>query len=387
MKIMLFIRSLGLGGAERQLLILADRLSESHEVTILTFYDQVGYDQSFLRNGKYSLISLSKRGRWDILGFLARFLFVVKRERPDIIYAFMSTASVVSVFSKLLLPRIAVVWGVRSSNMNLNLYGVLPRVFRWLECKMSALSDLVISNSLSGCEQAISDGFLSRNMLVIPNGIDTNYFAYSEMAREQIRCECDIPMDAFVIGTVARHDPMKGLENLLAAASEFLKTKKNVYFLMVGSGTSEYTQNLKNIAKSLEIEYCVRWVGKSSVVKPYYSAMDLFTSSSIFGEGFSNAIGEAMATGLPVVVTDVGDSKKIVGHSGFVVEPNSIDGIVEAWEKLYFMNNEEFRNLKIVSRKNIVANYEVDSMVFATERALTCSMHKKNHKLDERDNA
>lgn len=375
MKILLFIRSLELGGAEHQLLNLAGRLSKEHDVLVLTFYDRDEYKMSGLLLNNCCLISLNKKSRWDIFRFIFKFLKVIRDVKPDVIYAFMGNASLVALLAPLASKRIAIVWGIRSSNMKLALYGRLQMLLRWLECNLSIFADLIIVNSEAGRREALSDGFKNKKIIVIPNGIDNIKFQKNDISRTNIRNMLGIPVDAVVIGAVARHDPMKGLEVFIDAAAIHAKYFPKTYFLIIGSGVERYTDTLKYKARSLSLQDRTIWLEKTNKVANYYSVMDIFTSTSIYGEGFSNAIGEAMLSQLPCVVTNVGDAKIIVGDCAIVVPPDSSDSVARAWSSLIGLSDQEIRNLGIQSRNRIATRYSIDSMVTLTESALTSVAH------------
>lgn len=370
MKILFFIRSLELGGAERQLLNLASALSRNNEVVVLTFYDRAEYQLPAEVLDRCQILSLEKTGRWHFFGFLMQFLQNVHRIKPDLIYAFMNTASVVSVLARLVSRRIRIVWGVRSSNMRLSLYGKLPQLFRHLECKLSRFADLIIANSQAGRTEAIRDGFKNQRILVIPNGIDTEEFRNSAAFRQRSRAALNIPDNATVIGTVARHDPMKGLEIFLEAAAMHKKRFPDTYYLLIGSGAKGYTGMLHDRAIKLELHDRLKWLGMTNCVAPYYSAMDIFTSASIYGEGFSNAIGEAMASELACVVTDVGDSRILVGNCGIVVSPGSAEELVAAWTSLESLGESEREKMGAWSRDRILQRFSIPVMAASTESAL-----------------
>ncbi len=377
MKILLFIRSLELGGAEHQLLNLAAGLSKNHEVLVLTFYDRNEYK---MLSNNYQLLSLNKKGRWDIVRFSVQFFKVIKRVKPDVIYSFMGDASLVTLLARLSSKRVNIVWGLRSSNMKFAVYGRLQVLLRYLECKLSILSDLVIANSEAGKREAIFGGFKSKNIIVIPNGVDNIKFKKCDVSRWEIRKMLSLPDDAVVIGTVARHDPMKGLEVFLDAAEIYIKTAFKTYFLIIGSGPETYSEKLKNKARSLGLQDCIIWVSKTNKVAHYYNAMDIFTSTSTYGEGFSNVVCEAMLSQLSCVVTNVGDTKTIVGDYGLVVPPDSPVAVANAWGAILTLSDREIQKLRFQSRKRILTCYSVDSMVTLTESALTSVVYNQRNK-------
>lgn len=371
MRIILFIRSLELGGAERQLLNLAEGLAERHDVVVMTFYDADEYSPAGAAvPRKYRQLSLSKRGRWDMLGFAARFIRAVRDIRPDVIYAFMNTASVISLLAPAGHRATRIVWGIRSSNMRLSEYGTVPRIFRWLECKLSAFADLVIANSEAGRAEALADGFRNTNICVIANGIDTGRFARDEAAARLCREALGIPAKTMVIGTVARHDPMKGLEIFLQAAARHSASFSDTCYLIVGSGPAAYTRVLKQMAQTLGLRDNIRWVPKTPEIAPFYRAMDIYTSASIYGEGFSNAVAEAMACEVPCVVTDVGDARHIVGDRGCVVASNSPDALVDAWRSLCALDDVDRRRLGADACERVARSFGIGAMVDKTEAAI-----------------
>lgn len=96
-----------------------------------------------------------------------------------------------------------------------------------------------------------------------------------------------------------------------------------------------------------------------------YAGFDILCSSSI-SEGFSNAIAEAMACGVPCVVTDVGDSAEIVGDTGVVAPPRAPDVLANALATLLLLTPSERAILGKRARARIVARYQIATMVDRT---------------------
>ena len=181
--------------------------------------------------------------------------------------------------------------------------------------KRSARPDAVVANSFAGRDVHRALGFAPRAFPVIPNGIDTHRFRPDAFARARIRAQLALPDGKMVVIHVARVDPMKDHVSLTAVATAL----PDVQFIMAGSGTEQIAAppNLKAL-------------GHRQDIADLHAAADLLLSTSIFGEGFPNAVAEAMACGVPVVATDVGDLRRIVGNTGVIVSPRDVSAMVAA---------------------------------------------------------
>lgn len=144
-------------------------------------------------------------------------------------------------------------------------------------------------------------------MKCIANGIDTEKFVLNPLARKELRAHLGFGEDIILIGVLGRLDLVKAHSIFLNAAALLAKTFQAVRFLCI-EDESLYCQTLKELTRSLNISSLVAWITVSEEIEKVYPALDILCSSS-FGEGFPNVIPEAMACGVPCVVTDVGDSK------------------------------------------------------------------------------
>jgi glycosyltransferase involved in cell wall biosynthesis len=356
-------RSLEAGGAEVQLVSLATALPrDQFAVTVLCFYE-IGPLLDTLREAGIPVVSLRKAGRWDIPRFFARLVRELRALRPDVIHAFLGPPNILAALAKFFLPSIRVVWGVRASNMDLSQYDFTWRLGFAVERRLSSRADLIVANSAAGRDHVRQQGFAANRLTVVPNGIDTAHFDVSPQVREVVRRDWGVADDECLIGLAARLDPMKDHENFLRAASLLVSDTPRVRFVCIGGDGLADRGGLQRLADELGIGEQVIWAGYRKDMAAVLSALDIHTSASAFGEGFSNTVAESMAAGVPNAVTDVGDSALIVGDTGEVVPPRDPTRLADAWRALLPQDEAERRQRRAACRARIDENYSRATMV------------------------
>jgi glycosyltransferase involved in cell wall biosynthesis len=369
MKVLFLVRDLAVGGSQRQLAVLAAGLARrGHDVAIAVLYAG-GSLEALLGDSGVRLLPIGKSSRWHALAPLARLRQLFVSEGPDLVYAFLPTQTTLAA---LLLPvgrKAKLIFGVRAGGMQLGHYDTLSALTYRSEVWLSRRADLVIVNARAVRADAVARGLPRDRIAVVPNGIDTERMQPDAAAGRALRQAWGISSDAFVIGCVARLDPMKDHANLLDAAALFATENPDARFVCVGTGGAEYRSKLEARAKSLGLSDRLVWAGEMGDVRAAYSAFDIATLTSAFGEGFPNAIGEAMACGVPVVATDVGDAREIVGELGEIVAPKAPELLSAGWERLRqrLVHNP---GLGEAARNTVIEYYRVDVMVRKTEGVL-----------------
>jgi glycosyltransferase involved in cell wall biosynthesis len=355
-------RSLGYGGSQRQLVELLKGISKRKtSLALVTFY-QGGPFQRELETAGIPVYSLNKESRWDLMSTSYQLLKLMRRLRPVVLHGYLGTSNILAVLAKIFWPRLKVVWGIRATNMKLEQYGGVDWILYWLECRLSRFSDLIIVNSQSGRDYAVAHGFPKGKIIVIHNGIDVEKFRPNHQKGIDFRLKQGIGATDILIGLIGRLDPMKGHEVFLRAASLFEKEKSGVWFVCVGEGQELYQERLRRLSDSLGLKRIV-WLNACDSIEHIYNALDVLTSSSSYGEGFSNVIAEAMACGILCVATDVGDSKVILGDSGLVVPPDDVASLVSAWRRLLSMEVSERAGRRSAARARIVECFGVKRLI------------------------
>ncbi len=365
----LLLRSLDYGGAEMQATVLANGLARAgFSVTLLVFYS--GGPLRERLSSEVTVRCLGKRGRWDVIGFLCGLLRVLGEERPAVLYAFLPVANLLACLAKLRSRELRVVWGIRASNMDLTRYDWLSRLTYWLERRFSRCPNLIIANSAAGRRHAVSRGFPDDDrFVVIPNGIDVERFRPDSALRAALRAEWGVSSGESLVGIVARLDPMKDHPNFLDAAARLARRDQRVRFVCVGDGPESYKTELHRLASELGLDGRLVWAGARHDMSAVYNALDI-TSSSSYGEGFSNAIAEAMACGVPCVATGVGDAREILGDCGVVVPPGDSESLAAGIAALLERMRTEGASLGARARGRIVEHFSVETLVRRTREAL-----------------
>ena len=355
--IFILIRSLDVGGAERQVCVLARALhQQGYKVTVGLFYSG-GILEKKLRDEGVVIYPLHKKGRWDLVGWFWQYLKAIRDVNPDVIYSFLTTSNIVAITGRLFIRK-PVVWGIRASIVNLNEYDWLAELTAWTEKRLSRFVKTIIFNANFSREYHQSLGYYLTNAVVIPNGIDTDIFRPAlEPDKHKIRTELNIPNEAIVVGMLARVDPMKDYETFLSAARVLTSRYPNLYFIVAGAGT--------NMVSWHPLPPRFLRLGIREDVPEVLNAMDIMVLSSL-GESFPNVVGEAMACGIPTIATDVGDAAYIIGNQGIIIPPRNPKALIQAIETMM-----QETPSKDMIRNRIVSHFDIPQMVDKTIQTLT----------------
>lgn len=364
------IRSLNVGGAERQLVELAKGLSKANFIiTVCLFYNEGALLKELCGICNVRIITLDKSGRWDIARFFYRLMDILKSLNPQILYSFLPEANIAGLVAGKLAGVPQIVWGVRASNMDVKRYDWLARMSLHLSAFLSRFPDAIIANSYAGKEFHRSIGYDTERMMVVPNGIGTDRFKPDHSSGLGVRDEWGIDEKTVLIGLVGRIDPMKDHKTFLHAVKIFDQEGCSVRFVCIGDGKEPYKSEIRSLSMALGLNGSLIWAGERYDMAAVYNAMDIVTSSS-FGEGFSNVIGEAMACGVPCVVTDVGDSAIIVGETGVIVPPKDPQALADGWRSMLKHLKDKSYSIKKMARARIVFHYNSEIFVQKTSKRL-----------------
>jgi glycosyltransferase involved in cell wall biosynthesis len=368
-RLVFLVRVLGIGGAERQLVTLAKALApQLFEVTVVCLYKGGVFEQELTDSG-VRLISLDKKGRWEMFGFLYRLARQLRRLEPDILHPYLTAQNLMAMLMKPILPSTRIVWGVRASNMDAGHRRWLEHRLLRMEAVLSRFTNLIIFNSHAGEAHSLSVGFTCASRVVIPNGTDLSYFSPNFHLGAAIRASWGVANGSMLIGIVGRLDPMKDHTTFLRAAAIFAKSHPDARFVCIGGGPEEYARELQVMSWKLGLGDKVIFLGAFVDMPAAYNALDISCSSSAYGEGTPNCISEAMACGVPCVVTDVGDSRLVVGETGIVVPPRNPEALAAGWTAIA-KRIEQSPQIRQLARMRVQLGFGVDALVHKTSEAL-----------------
>jgi glycosyltransferase involved in cell wall biosynthesis len=224
---------------------------------------------------------------------------------------------------------VPLVWNIRQT---LNLAQEKPMTQRVIRAGayLSRMPKKIVYVSTHAREQHEALGYWDRNGLVLPNGFDLDAFRRDEIQRTRVRSDLGVNDQTCVVGHLARYHSMKDQIGLIGAARRVIGEEPSTVFVLAGEGLDCTNRTLAAAARECGVEQHVRLLGETSAPSALLSACDLFCLPSAWGEGFPNAVGEAMACELPCVVTRVGDAPDVVDTTGLVVEPGDREALAQA---------------------------------------------------------
>ena len=356
------ITDLDTGGAEMMLYKLLTSLhNEAVNFLVVSLINRGNIAERIEALGiKVETLDL-KQGQRPRLKTIKKLNKIMQAYDPDVVQGWMYHGNIAAAIAFFLYrpmqKKVKLFWNIRQTLYDLNNEKKQTRWLIILGRWLSFLPRIIIYNSTLSLQQHNDVGYTEKKAKLIPNGFDLGKFSSNQAYYQEFRKELGVSKDVLLIGHISRLHPMKDHTTLLKAINRVTKEVNSsegvqkVLFVLVGYGVSI------NLSTNADI----RFLGERSDIPRIMSALDVLVSSSAWGEGFPNVIGEAMASEVPCVVTDVGDSAHIVGKYGKVCPVGDDQCIAESL--LQFIKNEKQRKIAgQQSRKRIKKYYSIDKI-------------------------
>lgn len=370
MRILLLSTSMGMGGADQQLLSAALELrSRGHEVRIvsLTPLGEMGARAQAAGLPTESL--QMRRGIPDPRGLL-RLVRLVRAWNPTVLHSHMLHAN---LMARALRPFTRIPAVVSTIH---NIYeGGRVRMLGYR--LTNGLVDHMTIISQAAADRFIRDRIVPRALLeVVPNGVDTaRYRSVAAGTRERLRESLGLGGE-FAWLAVGRFEVAKDHPNMLRAFARVRATRPDAVLLLVGRGSLQ--AEVETLAGTLGLDGRVRFVGTREDVPEFMTVADGYVMSSAW-EGMPMVLLEAAAAGLPIVATRVGGNQEVVqeGVSGFLVPPSDDQALAAAMLRLMALPETERRAMGARGREQVHRDYGLERVVDRYETIYRGVLDKK----------
>jgi glycosyltransferase involved in cell wall biosynthesis len=357
MRIAYILNSRGIGGAERLVFSLAERMrARGHAVTILVLMAPVSEQWSTL----VDVIHLDLReSLWSLIPSWFRAAQVIRAFQPDILHSHNFHGNVLGRSLKLARPGVRVI-------------STIHNVYEGGPMRMAAYR---VSDPLSGCTvtvcQAAADRMVGvhavprRKCTVIANGIDAHEFSPDMRRRDDMRRQMGVD-DGFIWVAAGRVVPAKNYENLLRAFAWMRQGTERAELWIAGDGKGEYAEQMRALGVELGLADSIRWLGLRRDMVALLDAADGFALSSAW-EGMPLALGEAMAMEKPVVATDVGGVRELVGDCGTLVPAGNSAALAQGMLEVMHATLATRQQMGHAARQRIVERFSSEANAVAWE--------------------
>jgi glycosyltransferase involved in cell wall biosynthesis len=355
MRIVYLLSSLGVGGAEKQALAIADRMAtRGHTVALLVLMPRLAAEWPTaiptlhldVHKTPWSVLKSFKRGR----EFLREF-------QPDLVHSHSFHANIFARLLRLTAPPFVVLSTVH------NVYeGGWHRMLAYR--LTDSLSCWTVAVSQAAADRFTRLGAVPRRKCsVILNGIDIHEFAPDRESGARIRAEMGVSESKeeaeFVWIAVGRLAPAKDYPNILRAFAEVRSWRGDARLWIAGGAGVGEIATLQQLRSELGIGDSVRWLGLRRDMPAVLAAADAFVSGSAW-EGMPLAVGEAMAIAKPVVATDVGGVRELVGDAGVIVPAKDSAALAMAMLNTMKQSREALAVTGQAARQRIADHFSMD---------------------------
>jgi glycosyltransferase involved in cell wall biosynthesis len=360
MRIALIVTSLGVGGAETQVMNLADRLDASgHQVLVVSMMDEIALAP---RRESVTVRSLGvEKTVASLARGYARAWRMMRDFAPDVVHSHMVHANLFSRLLRLLAPVPRLICTAHSINEG----GALRM---WLYRMTDALAHLTTNVSQAAVDYYLACSAISPGKaLAVYNGIDCDQFRFDPALREAVRSQFDVPAGTQVLLAAGRICEAKDYPNLLRAFALVAAQRPECVLWIAGAGSAQCMAELHAQVAALGMRDRVRLLGLRRDVHALMCAADIFVLSSCV-EGFPLVVGEAMACERAVVCTDAGGTAEWLGPAGGVVPVRDSGALAGALLGSLDVDPHSRRLQGAAARERIVTHYSLAAVTRKWER-------------------
>ena len=349
MKILYIITGLGLGGAERVVVDLADKFYDNgHSVKIIYF---TGDQKTFPKNKEIEIIKVNMFNLISLYKCILEVRNIILNYKPDIVHAHMFHANIISRITRLIVHFPRLINTSHSSNEG----GVL-RMFLY------RISNFLVDNFTNVSWSAVKNfeklkAVKKNSMLCVHNGIDIERFKYNHTGRTILRKKLNLNGHKIILA-VGRFNVAKDYNNLLMACN--LLKINNVCFKLLIAGDGELKDSIKKLIEIFDLNQNVTLLGTRNDIPDLMSASDVFVLSSKW-EGFGLVLAEAMACERVVVSTDCGGTAEIVRDKGYLIEPQNPEKLYSALKNALELSEYDTIKLGVMARERIINEFSLES--------------------------
>ncbi len=304
-KVLWLTTGLGSGGAEMMLAQIVTGLPRlQHVVVSLT---GGGKHADTLREAGIKVHSLDMPAGKPTPAALWRLFKIVRQTKADVMMGWMYHGCMAAVLARCMrLKRVPMIWNIRQSLYDLKLEKRGSALVIRALARLSWMARRITYNSQLSARQHEAVGYRAAKTALIPNGFQVDKWAPGTPVAGRI-------------GRFGRNAPMKDYTTFIEATKLITQKHPAAEFIIVGAGT-----------ETLEVPPNVQLLGERHDLPELTASLNIAVSSSAYGEGFPNVVGEAMACAVPVVATDIGDTRWVMGDTGHLVPPRDAEALAKA---------------------------------------------------------
>jgi glycosyltransferase involved in cell wall biosynthesis len=365
-QIVFIITGLSTGGAEMMLYKFLSRIDRNRFCpTVITLIDG-GVFVDRVKAFDISIYSLGMQPGKPSISALQKLTKLLNEIKPDLIQGWMYHSNLAAQLANSLAQRkVPVLWSIHHSIESLWAEKITLAATIKLTALLSNKTEKVVFSSEKGKTQHLALGYCSKNAITIGDNFDLSKYKPASQSASQsqpnLRQSLNLAETSILIGSIARYHPMKDHANFLNAAAKIAPKHPEVHFILIGPGVDNQNLVLSEQIQKLGIGDQVHLLGERQDIPILMASLDIFTSSSAYGESFPNVLGEAMSCEIPCVATNVGDSDLIVGDTGIIVPTKDSEALAQAWQKLILLGRKGRQNLGEKARERIKQSFDLDA--------------------------
>lgn len=359
-KIVHIIVGLNVGGAE----LMLKRLIESHrkhpdiEHCVISLTDHGALGEQLARQG----VSVHCLGMSSIIKFPLAFLHLRKLLQllhPDVVHTWMYHSDFIGGLAARSVGIRKLVWCVRSTDIRQGGSKITLLIRKLCAFLSASLPTVIVCAAEASRRVHENVGYSASKMQVIPNGFELEKLLVSKDASAPLRRELGISDDCLIVISVGRYSPVKDHKSFVVAAGKIAAQRDDVKFILVGRDLVRSNSQLSKLIDETGHADAFYLLGERNDVAACLQASDVFCLHSVT-EGFPNALGEAMAVGLPSVTTDVGDASYLLGNLDWVVPAASPMKLYEKLNIMLSLSQAERAFLGAAAARRIREHFTMD---------------------------